>query len=219
MAEKVLNIYQKMMAATSEITRVAKNLNVGYGAQSYKATGEADVLAAVRPVEEKYGIYSYPYSRKVIDSGEMVSVKDVKGEKKETRQLFLRMEIVYRFVNVDKPEEFIDITTFGDGIDTQDKAPGKAMTYGDKYALLKAYKIMTGDDPDQNASSDLKGYRRNEPKVEYITEKEAMVVRELVAKAGLDLAQTFPNGVEHMTADQYKEACIKLSGFIESKKK
>ena len=42
--------------------------------------------------------------------------------------------------------------TFGDGVDTQDKAPGKAMTYGDKYALLKAYKIVTGDDPDQNAS-------------------------------------------------------------------
>lgn len=219
MAEKVLNIYQRMSAATSEINRVAKNLNVGYGQSSYKATGEADVLAAVKPIEEKYGIYSYPYSRKIIDSGEIISVKEIKSEKKESKQLYLRMETIYRFVNVDKPEEFIDITTFGDGIDTQDKGPGKAMTYGDKYALLKAYKIMTGDDPDQSASGDLKGYKRNEPKVEYITEKEAMVVKELVAKAGLDLAQTFPNGVEHMTADQYKEACIKLNGFIESKKK
>ena len=30
------------------------------------------------------------------------------------------------------------------------------MTYADKYALLKAYKIETGDDPDQNASEPLK---------------------------------------------------------------
>ena len=37
------------------------------------------------------------------------------------------------------------------------KAPGKAMTYADKYALLKAYKIITGEDPDQNYSNDLKG--------------------------------------------------------------
>ena len=29
------------------------------------------------------------------------------------------------------------------------------MTYADKYALLKAYKIQTGDDPDQNASEPL----------------------------------------------------------------
>ena len=34
------------------------------------------------------------------------------------------------------------------------------MTYGDKYALLKAYKIQTGDDPDQNASEDLSGVKR-----------------------------------------------------------
>ena len=27
------------------------------------------------------------------------------------------------------------------------------MTYGDKYALLKAYKIVTGDDPDQQGSA------------------------------------------------------------------
>ena len=46
MAEKVMNIYQKMSAATSEISRVAKNLNVGFGKSSYKAVGEADVLAA-----------------------------------------------------------------------------------------------------------------------------------------------------------------------------
>ena len=30
------------------------------------------------------------------------------------------------------------------------------MTYADKYALLKAYKIITGDDPDQEYSKDLK---------------------------------------------------------------
>ena len=39
-----------------------------------------------------------------------------------------------------------------------DKAPGKAMTYADKYALMKAYKMVTGDDPDQNASDDLEGH-------------------------------------------------------------
>jgi len=55
---------------------------------------------------------------------------------------------------VDKPEEYLDITTYGDGIDSQDKAPGKAMTYGDKYALLKAYKIRTGEDPDANESEE-----------------------------------------------------------------
>ena len=145
------NIFQRMSAITQEISTVAKNLSVDAGKSSYKAVGEADVLAAVKPIEAKHGVYSYPFHREIIDSGEMVSQTKY-GERK---QLFMRVATVYRFVNVDKPEEFVDIQTYGDGVDTQDKAPGKAMTYGDKYALLKAYKIQTGDDPDQNASEDL----------------------------------------------------------------
>lgn len=151
-----MNIFQRMSAITQEISTVAKNLSVDAGKSSYKAVGEADVLAAVKPIEAKHGVYSYPYKRVIVDSGEMVSQTKY-GERK---QLFMRVATVYRFVNMDKPEEYIDITTYGDGVDTQDKAPGKAMTYGDKYALLKAYKIQTGDDPDQNASEDLSGVKR-----------------------------------------------------------
>ena len=149
------NIFQRMSAITSEISTVAKNLSVDAGKSSYKAVGEADVLAAVKPIEAKHGVYSYPVKRDIVESGEMVSTTKY-GERK---QLFMRIATVYRFVNVDKPDEYIDITTYGDGVDTQDKAPGKAMTYGDKYALLKAYKIQTGDDPDQNASADLSGVK------------------------------------------------------------
>lgn len=152
-----LNIYQRMSAVTNELRRVAKNLNVGVGKSSYKATGEADVLDAVKPLEEKYGVYSYPISRKIVNDEilENESLAYNSNEKIIKKQFFMRVETIYRFVNVDKPEEFIETTTYGDGIDSQDKSPGKAMTYADKYALLKGYKIVTGDDPDQNASEDI----------------------------------------------------------------
>lgn len=157
-----MNIYQKMSAVTMEINAVAKNLSVGTGKNQYKAVGEADVLYAVKPIEAKHGIYSFPYSREIVDSGEMVSTNNYNGQTTEKRQLYLRIKTVYRFVNTDDPNEYIDITTFGDGVDTQDKAPGKAMTYGDKYALLKAYKILTGEDPDQNYSDDLQDVNRGQ---------------------------------------------------------
>lgn len=148
------NIFKRLSQITSEITAVAKNLNVGWGKLSYKAVGEADVLAAVKPIESKNGVYSYPYSREIIESAVLTSAK---ADGTESKQQFLRVKTVYRFVNVDNPADYIDITTYGDGVDSQDKAPGKAMTYGDKYALLKAYKIITGDDPDQTASAPLNG--------------------------------------------------------------
>ena len=154
MEEKiVLNIYEKLSNISVELSSVAKNLEVGYGQNKYKAVGEADVLKAIKPLEAKYKVYSYPCARQIIETG-TIETTNSKGEPK--KNLFERIEVIYRFVNIENPNEFIDITSYGDGIDSQDKSVGKAMTYADKYALLKAYKIVTGDDPDQEASEPLK---------------------------------------------------------------
>jgi hypothetical protein len=148
----VKNIYQRMSAITAELNAVAKNLRVGEGRNSYQAVGEADVLAAVKPLEAKYGVYSYPLARTIVQQETITTTKTYNGQTSEQTKLFIRLQTLYRFVSVDNPGECIDITSYGDGLDSADKAPGKAMTYSDKYALLKAYKIITGDDSDQNPS-------------------------------------------------------------------
>lgn len=179
-----LNIYQRMSAVTNELRRVAKNLNVGVGQSAYKAVGEADVLDAVKPLEEKYGIYSYPTSRRIVNN-EILENEALDYKTKEKvikKQFFMRVETVYRFVNMDKPEEYIETTTYGDGMDSQDKSPGKAMTYADKYALLKGYKIVTGDDPDQDASEDITKTKYTPKKTEQPTKEEFAKSEELKNK-------------------------------------
>lgn len=156
-----LNIYQKLVAIQNELTFVAKNLSVGVGKSSYKAVGEADVLKAVKPLEAKYGVYSYPSSRRIVESAVLENeATDYNNNKVIKKSFFERIETVYRFVNVDNPSEYIEITSYGDGIDTGDKSVGKACTYADKYALLKAYKIITGDDPDQDESQSYTGFKK-----------------------------------------------------------
>lgn len=220
MAEKTMNIYQRMLAISAEISNVAKNLEVGWGQNKYRAVGEVDVLAAVKPLEEKYGVYSYPCSRQIVDSGEIVNVKeDRNGEKKETRQLYIRIATTYRFVNVDDPSDFIETISYGDGVDSQDKAPGKAATYSDKYCLMKMYKVQTGDDPDANASGELKNRTRKNPDAApevpaTITEKEQNILKEMCAKAGKDISKVFPNGL-NLTSAQYSQAVQTLTGWIQ----
>lgn len=149
------NIYQRMMAITAELQTVAKNLTVQQTkTSSYKAVSERDVLDAVKPIEYKYGVYSYPVSRRILESNMLESESTYNGQTSKKTTFMTRIETVYRFVNTEKPEEYIETTVFSEGIDTQDKGSGKAMTYGDKYALMKAYKISTGDDPDQTASEE-----------------------------------------------------------------
>jgi hypothetical protein len=177
---KTMNLYQKLSAITEELGVVAKNLSVGTGKSQYKAVGEADVLSAVKPLEVKYGVYSYPVNRNIIESNILTTTSSFDGNTTEKKQLFMRIETIYRFVNIDNPSEFIDVTTYGDGVDSQDKAPGKAMTYADKYALLKAYKIQTGDDPDQSASEQLKDVTRQPKETKNpVTEDQLKEIKEL----------------------------------------
>ena len=157
---KEMNIFQRMDAITDSIAVVQKNLEVGYGKSKYKAVSERDVIDAVKPLEHAFGIYSYPLKRDVLESHILESEEvyvdnNAQSEQRKTKTTFMsRIKTVYRFVNVDKPEEYIDQESIAEGIDTQDKGSGKAMTYSDKYALMKAYKISTGDDPDQNVSEE-----------------------------------------------------------------
>lgn len=146
-----LNIFQRMSAITSDLQTVAKNLTVDTGkGKGYKAVSERDIIDAVKPLEAKHGVYSYPMNREILQA-EMLESETQYGTK---TSFFSRIKTTYRFVNVDKPEEYIDMVTFAEGVDSQDKGSGKAMTYSDKYALMKAYKISTGDDPDQSASEE-----------------------------------------------------------------
>lgn len=152
-----MSIFKKMALISAEIETVSKNLKVGYGTNTYKAVAENDIIAAVKPLEAKHNVYSYPIARVVLES------QIIEGEKSD--KMFMRIQTTYRFTDIEDLS-FIDVVSFGDGVDTQDKAPGKAMTYADKYALMKAYKIPTGDDPDKDASESFK-------KKEYIEKKSS----------------------------------------------
>ena len=156
---KKLNIYEKLMLITDEIGIIEKNLNVSISkTNSYKAVSERDVLDNVKPIEKKYRVFSYPVKREIIDKDVLVKETEFTNGNTgdttitKTNTLFMRIETIYRFVNIDNPDEYVETIVYGDGLDTGDKAPGKAMTYADKYALMKAYKLSTGDDLGKDSS-------------------------------------------------------------------
>lgn len=150
------NIFQRMAAITADLQTVSKNLMVETGkGKVYKAVSERDVIDAVKPLEAKYGVYSYPVGRELMESQMLESESKWDGKTTKKTTFFSRIKTTYRFVNIDNPVDYIETVTFAEGIDSQDKGSGKAMTYGDKYALMKAYKMSTGDDPDQQASADV----------------------------------------------------------------
>lgn len=149
MSEK--NLYQKIQDVSNEIKNIEKNMTVGKGNYSYKAVQDIDVTLEVKEAESKHGLVSIPIKQELIKSEIVKVVKDGGGESINYVDI---VKMTLRIINLDKTEEFIDIESFGRGLDTGDKGFGKASTYARKYALLNAYKIATGEDPDEGKSKE-----------------------------------------------------------------
>lgn len=129
--DKPKNIHQRLAAVMADVTYIQKERKSG---MNYTIVSHDAVTAKVRPALLAQGIVYYPVRCDFQHNGNRAECG-----------------MTVRFVNIDDPADFFDVPTFGYGIDTQDKGPGKAMSYAVKYALLKALGLETGDDPDMDS--------------------------------------------------------------------
>ena len=147
------NLYQKIQMVSDEIKNIEKKLEVKVSSSSsYKAVADADVLQKVKDAEMKFGLVSIPVRQELVRSEQVVK-QSRDGYPSVTFADIVKMTV--RIINIDNPSEFIEVESFGRGLDSGDKGFGKASTYARKYALLNAYKIVTGDDPDEHPSQDM----------------------------------------------------------------
>ncbi|WP_459187246.1 ERF family protein [Parabacteroides sp. APC149_11_2_Y6] len=146
-----LNLYQRIQAVSNEIKNIEKNMTVGKGNYAYKAVQDIDVVLEVKKAEAKYGLVSIPIKQELVKSEIIEVVKDGGGKSIQYMDI---VKMTLRIINLDKTDEFVDVESFGRGLDSGDKGFGKASTYARKYALLNAYKIATGEDPDENKSKE-----------------------------------------------------------------
>lgn len=139
-----MNIYEKIATIMQDVQYLAKDGHVEYGTTKYKALSEEKVTAIMRAEMLKHGLVVYPVMQTYSRTGNITHV-----------------DVMYRMVNVEAPEEYIEIASCGDGADTQDKGSGKAMTYAFKYMWLRTFALPTGEDPDKIASAELDDKERN----------------------------------------------------------
>ena len=169
---KDLNLYQKIQQVSDEVKNIEKNTVVGTGNNSYRAVADIDVLLAVKKAETKFGLVSIPVKQELVRSDQVQKI----GRDGYTTVTFADIvKMTLRIINIDNTTEFIEVESFGRGLDPGDKGFGKASTYARKYALLNAYKIATGEDPDEQASTQMA--------VPTIDEKRNVVVNYMLTDA------------------------------------
>ena len=149
--DKILNLYEKIQAVAKDIKGVEKDMQVSTGgSSSYRAVSDKNVVLKIKEAEYRHRIVSIPYRQELIASEILTTPPDSYGKVRTTFVDTVKMTT--KIVDLDNPSDFIEVESFGRGVDASDKGFGKASTYARKYALLNAYKIATGVDPDEEAS-------------------------------------------------------------------
>jgi hypothetical protein len=140
MSEK-LNLFQRINEVRKSISYLQKDKSVSTGSGSYRAITHDQVTGMVREHMVKNGIVSYPV---LVESISMP--KEVNANMETAKQFRYEATYDFTFVNVDDSADSLTIRIQAHAMDNADKAPGKALSYAKKYAVLKLFEIETGED-------------------------------------------------------------------------
>ena len=148
-------IGRRMVYVMSCVQRLVKDKQMQAG-QKYKYVSHDQVVESVRSHMCDAGIVM---QQRIVETYR--EIQKVKSFDKEVDQVFIEMKMDFDFCNCDDLEDKITVQSLGHGLDRGDKATGKAMSYCKKYAILQAFLIPTGDDPDHDQDSQFSGNKNN----------------------------------------------------------
>lgn len=142
-----LNLWGKIARITGMIGGVEKK---GYNAfHKYHYVTEADLVSVVRQYLAAAGIVIIPSVVDEVREGDLT-----------------RIDVEY---TVTDGKEFFTFHMPGYGADKGDKGVYKAITGSNKYALMKLFKIETGDDPEGDTRVDERAAVREAPRPTQVT--------------------------------------------------
>lgn len=135
-----LNLFQKLLAVKKQVPYIKKDAR-GY---NFNYANPEAVLGELNPLLNEAGVL---LKSEVLNSEmERLLIKTKNGEKYEN---LYRIKMRMTWVNVDNPEERDVNEWYSAGINGEEQGYGSALTYGERYFMLKYFNIATGmDDPD-----------------------------------------------------------------------
>lgn len=134
--EEPRNLEQRLLAITADIGHVEKAGKAPSEMGGFAYIKADDVATAVRGQLVKHGVLST--WTVASQSTQQITFQTKSGPRSN---FFTEVELDVTFANVDKPEETLTVKTFGHGIDSSDKAPGKGITYALKSLYIAMFHL------------------------------------------------------------------------------
>ena len=133
-----MNLYEKLIEIRKSVPYLQKSSD--NKAQGFKYTSSSQVLHAIRKEMDEKMVLLVP---EIIHG--TVHEKSKIGGKMHVTELEMRMT----WIDAEEPQVQIPCNWYAQGTDQHEKGVGKALTYAEKFFLLKFFNIATDkDDPD-----------------------------------------------------------------------
>lgn len=153
-----MQIYKAIAAVTAEIAKEGISKDRKNEQQGYRFRGIDDVYNALSPIIAKHGLVILP---RVLHR-ECVERTTSKGG----AIFYVTVEVEFDFIAAEDGSKHT-VKTFGEAMDSADKATNKAMSAAYKYAAMQAFCIPTEGDNDADASTHEIAPRATTPKVDW----------------------------------------------------
>lgn len=181
-----LNLYQKIADVKANIEGFTKDTK-GY---NYSYVSGSQVLHRIRNKMIEHNLLLLPKT-----SDENYKQIDVtRFNKKASREVttsefVVEMKLTYLWINADKPEEQLEVSFYSVGQqDDVSKAHGTALTYAERYFLMKFFNIPTDED---DADAKQKQEMYSKPNVEKVGElkKDILSFINLMKERGSEITE------------------------------
>lgn len=183
-----LNIYQKIADVKANIDGFTKDTK-GY---NFTYVSGSQILHRIRNKMIEHRLLLIPST-----SNEKWTTHTYKNKKgHEVIDFIVEMDLNYKWVNADKPEEQLDISyhAFGQQSDIS-QSHGTALTYSERYFLMKFFNIPTDED-DADAKEKQEKYTKVSPEIKELLQKE---IEDFVKEVEINnQTETYENKIKNL---------------------
>ena len=148
MTNQVKNIYQRINDVMKIVKYVQKDSSVTGAGAGYKAVSHDQVISVARQALVDNGVMIFPSQIK----GEFLVMRDVNATPQPVKMGLYSGTYEINFVNIDDGNDKITVTLEAHANDNGDKAPGKALSYAVKSAMLKVLSLETGENDESRVA-------------------------------------------------------------------
>jgi hypothetical protein len=135
-----MSVYKKIHQVQAATRSLAANAEGQTGAARYNYVSGAKLLGVIRPLMDKLGLI---LTQEVVNiKNEPITYTTRNGEKTE---MFTTAHIRFTWTDVEDGSQIVN-EFFANGMNAWDKGLGSALTYAERYYLMKTFHIATDED-------------------------------------------------------------------------